>query len=75
MSSVEQPRSAIRATEITIVTGDRYRVQGDAKEIEKVILDAARGSIMQFAWLIEAKTGQELAVDPNSVVVLRAADS
>ena len=62
-------------TEITIVTGDRYRVEGDAKGVERVILDAARGSIMQFAWLVDAETGEELAVNPGGVVILRAAGS
>jgi hypothetical protein len=28
---------------------------------------------MQLAWLIEAETGDELAVNPESVVLLRAA--
>jgi hypothetical protein len=62
-------------TEITIVTGDRYHVEGDAKGVERVILDAARGSIMQFAWLVDAETGEELAVNPGGVVMVRAAGS
>ena len=62
-------------TELTIVTGDRYRVEGDAKHVEQIILNAARGSIMQLAWLVDAETGEDLAVNPDSVVILRAADS
>jgi hypothetical protein len=62
-------------TELTIVTGDRYRVEGDAKQVEQIILNAARGSIMQLAWLVDAETGEDLAVNPDSVVILRAADS
>jgi hypothetical protein len=58
---------------MTVVTGARYRVEGEAKEIEQSILDAARGSIMQLAWLIEAETGADLAVNPQYVVALRAA--
>jgi hypothetical protein len=38
-----------------------------------VILDAARGSIMQLAWLTEAHTGVDLAVNPQHVVALRPA--
>lgn len=60
-------------TEITVATGDRYRVHGAAKDIERLIVDAARGSIMQLAWFIDAETGDELAVNPESVVLLRAA--
>lgn len=66
---------ATHTTEIIVTTGDRYRVQGAAKDIERLILDAARGSIMQLAWLVEVETGDELAVNPESVVLLRAAGS
>ena len=62
-------------TDITVVTGERYRVQGDVKDVERVILDAARGSIMQLAWLVEAETGEHLGVNPQRVVTLRAAGS
>ena len=62
-------------TEISLVTGDRYRVQGDIKDIERIIIDAARGSIMQLAWFVEADTGAHLAVNPAHVVTLRAVGS
>jgi hypothetical protein len=62
-------------TELTVVTGDRYRVRGDAKEIERIMLDAARGSLMQLAWLVEADTGEDLAVNPEYLVTLRTVDS
>ncbi len=59
-------------TEITVVTGERCRVEGEAKDVERLLLDAARGSIMQFAWLTDAVTGEPLAINPESVVMLRA---
>jgi len=59
-------------TEITVIGGDRYRVDGDAKDVERMILDAARGSIMEFAWLVEAETGEHIGVNPECVVMLRA---
>jgi hypothetical protein len=58
-------------TEITVATGHRYRVEGDAKDVERLILDAARGSLMQLAWLVESETGQPLAVNPEHVVTLK----
>ncbi len=58
-------------TEVTVVGGDRYRVDGSSEEIERLIIDAARGSIMQLAWLIEAETGERLGVNPEHVVLLR----
>jgi hypothetical protein len=62
-------------TEITVLTGDRYRVEGDARAVERIILDAARGSIMQLAWLTEVETAEDLAINPKHVVMLRAARS
>jgi len=62
-------------TQLTLVTGERYRVQGDVKDIERIIVDAARGSIMQLAWLIDVETGDELAVNPEYLVTLKAAGS
>ena len=62
-------------TEIAVITGECYRIEGDPKEVEQIILDAARGSIMQLAWLVEAETGEDLVVNPDHVVMLRAAGS
>jgi hypothetical protein len=62
-------------TEIAMITGERYRIEGDPKDIEQIILDAARGSIMQLAWLVEAETGEDLVVNPEFVVTLRAVGS
>ena len=62
-------------TEITVLGGAHYRVEGQARDVERLILDAARGSIMEFAWLTEAETGELLGINPESVVMLRAVDS
>jgi hypothetical protein len=59
-------------TEITFLTGERCRVEGEAKDVERLILDAARGSIMQLAWLTDAQAGEPLAINPDSVMMLRA---
>lgn len=76
MSSSEGSRGPVAsATEIALVTGERYRIEGDPKVVERIILDAARGSIMQLAWLVDAETGAEIAINPESVVILKAAGS
>jgi hypothetical protein len=62
-------------TEITLLGGERYRVEGGAKDVERLILDAARGSIMQLAWLMDAESGESLGVNPECVVMLRALGS
>ena len=72
-SSESQPQPTTSATEIIVATGDRYRVDGDVKDVERIIVDAARGSIMQLAWLTDSETGSDLAVNPEHVVLVRAA--
>ena len=71
---MEASRTAI-TTEITVLGGDRYRVKGTAEDVERAILDAARGSIMEFAWFDNADTGERIGINPTHVVVLRARPS
>jgi hypothetical protein len=61
-------------TEITVVGGERYRVEGDAKDVERLILNAARGSIMELAWMVETRTRERIGINPECVVMLRAID-
>ncbi|MHB8658040.1 MAG: hypothetical protein ACYC91_08820 [Solirubrobacteraceae bacterium] len=62
-------------TEITIAGGDRYRVDGQVKDVERAILDAARGSIMELVWLVESESGERIGLNPECVVMLRGVDS
>jgi len=72
MSSSEgNPQPTTATAELVLVTGETYRVEGRVKDVEQTILDAARGSIMQLAWLVDADTGNELAINPDHVVLLR----
>ncbi len=59
-------------SEITVSSGDRYRVEGNPKDVERLILDAARGSLMELAWMVDVDTGQELGINPDHVVLVRA---
>ncbi len=59
-------------TEITVSGGERYRVRGEAKDVERAILNAARGSIMELCWLVEVETGEQIGINPECVVMLRA---
>jgi hypothetical protein len=63
----------VATTEVLLLTGDRYEVEGAPDVVESTIIGAARGSIMALAWLTEATTGDKLAVNPEHVVVLRPA--
>jgi hypothetical protein len=60
------------STEITIIGGDRFHVEGEAKQVEATILGAARGSIMELAWMTEVETGEQIGLNPEHVVMLRA---
>lgn len=62
-------------TEVTLVGGERLRVDGDPKDVEAAILSAARGSLMEFAWVTEAESGQRVGVNPDQVLLLRALDA
>jgi hypothetical protein len=61
----------VSVIELTLTGGERLRVQGDPKEVEAAILSAARGSIMEFAWMTEADSGRRVGVNPEHVVTLR----
>lgn len=49
-------------------------MEGEPRDVERMILDAARGSIMQLAWLVEVDSGERIGVNPEHVVALRALD-
>jgi hypothetical protein len=59
-------------TEITLVGGDRLQVRGETTEIEGQILAAARGSILEFAWMTETSSGERIGINPDQVIMLRA---
>ncbi|MEA2197853.1 MAG: hypothetical protein QOJ25_1904 [Solirubrobacteraceae bacterium] len=58
---------------MTLVTGERYDVQGSLEQVEAAIIAASRGSIMQFAWLTDLG-GEKFGVNPGSVVSLHKGD-
>lgn len=62
-------------TEVTLLSGERHCVEGEVREVSRLIVDAARGSILQLAWLTDAVTAEPLVINPEYVVVLRALES
>ncbi|HVW18955.1 MAG TPA: hypothetical protein VHB30_11975 [Solirubrobacteraceae bacterium] len=64
----------MEVTEVTMVTGERLRAEGTPEQIEATITAAARGALMQLAWLADVDTGRPVAVNPEHVVSVRAAD-
>ncbi len=59
-------------TELILTGGQRLQVEGDLQAVEAAVISAARGSIMELAWLIEAATGERVGVNPEHVVLVRA---
>jgi hypothetical protein len=59
-------------TEITLAGGQRLHVDGDPRAVEATILAAARGSIMELAWMTEADSRRSVGVNPEYVVTVRA---
>jgi hypothetical protein len=60
------------ATQVTMVTGERYELSGAPEQVERAILSAARGSLLEFAWLEDAASGRVVGINPAHVVSLRA---
>jgi hypothetical protein len=65
----------VPVTELTLTGGERLRVEGDPKQVEAAILSAARGSIMEFAWMTEAGSGDRVGVNPEHVLLLRVPEA
>jgi len=61
------------STEIVLVTGERYEVEGSPDTVAARVLDAARGSIMELAWLTETASGESIGINPRYLVAVRAA--
>jgi hypothetical protein len=64
----------VSVTELTLTGGERLQVEGDSRDVEAAILSAARGSIMELAWMTEANSGQPVCVNPDHVVMLRSVE-
>jgi hypothetical protein len=62
----------LESTEITLITGERYEIQGSPEEVASTILSASRGSIMQLAWLTERASNAAVGINPACIVSLRA---
>jgi hypothetical protein len=64
----------VSVTEITLTGGERLRIEGAPEDVEAVILSAARGSLLELAWMTEADSGQRVGVNPDHVLMLRVVD-
>lgn len=72
MPDTERRSDATPTTEITLASGLQLSVAGSFRDVEAAIVGAARGAMMDFAWLDDAVTGQPIGINPDHVQTLRA---
>ncbi len=60
-------------TDILVVGGQRFRIEGAPEEVEAKVLEAARGSILELVRLTEADSGTSVALNPAHIVAVSAA--
>jgi hypothetical protein len=61
-------------TRLLLATGEVLEVEGGSRDVDKQLQDAARSSSGTLAWVTEHATGEEIAVNPAQVVMLRPGD-
>ena len=59
-------------TEIILAGGQTLHVTGEVQQVEARIVGAARGSIMELAWMTDAETGRQIGINPDHVILIRA---
>lgn len=55
-----------------MLNGEVIRVQGELKEVEKALSDAARSGSSSLAWLTADGSDGEIGINPHHVVSLRS---
>jgi hypothetical protein len=58
------------ATAVTVITGERYEIEGSPDQVEQTIIAASRGSIMQLAWMRESGSGRKIGINPKHVTAI-----
>jgi hypothetical protein len=62
--------TASHVTEILVVGGERFHVQGAPDDVESKIVDAARGSMLELVSLAQAESGELIALNPAHIVAV-----
>jgi hypothetical protein len=64
----------VRYTEIRLLNGDVFTVEGTLDEVEKGLSDAARSGQARLAWFKEHATDSSVGINPAHVAALRASE-
>ncbi|HEY7150918.1 MAG TPA: hypothetical protein VH391_04495 [Solirubrobacterales bacterium] len=62
-------------TEIRLLSGDVFSVEGSLEQVEKVLSDAARSGQGRLAWFKQQGGGDAVGLNPTHVAAVRVSDS
>jgi hypothetical protein len=65
----------VPCTEIRLLGGDVFTVDGATDEVERALSDAARSGQSRLAWLRECDKGDPIGVNPAHVVAVRLSET
>ena len=61
-------------TEIRLLSGDVFTVEGTTDEVERALSDAARSGQSRLAWLRECGKGDSIGINPAHVIAVRVSE-
>jgi hypothetical protein len=61
-------------TEIRLLSGDVFTVEGTTDEVERALSDAARSGQSRLAWLNESGGGDPIGINPAHVIAVRLSE-
>jgi hypothetical protein len=66
--------SEVPCTEIRLLSGDVFTVEGNTDEVERALSDAARSGQSRLAWLAECDKGHPIGINPTHVIAVRPSE-
>jgi len=64
----------VNYTQIRLLNGEVFTVEGTLQEVEKALSDAARSGQGRLAWFRERSTDSSIGLNPTHVAVLRLSE-
>ena len=61
-------------TELRLLNGDVFTVEGPLEEVERRLSDAARSGRSRLAWFTEHDTDGEIGVNPVHIAILKSSE-
>jgi hypothetical protein len=65
----------VPCTEIRLLSGDVFIVEGTTDEVERALSDAARSGQSRLAWLKECGKGDSIGINPAHVIAMRLGET